>query len=1350
MSCTLHRAKALALLAVAALSGAVTAGCAEPRPAINQVQPGALHRSVFEGEFYYQQTVIDSPYSAGYTFVGEQGELERVRWEIQEDFLVARRAYEFIAGSEPNGISGDATETGAPIAMYRIESHFDIRRAYNPVTGEELNILTENSTDRPWYQRDYIRVDWSENLITDNSFLVLARIFDGIETEPVAYYVEDPNDPHAPRFENRGADGSWTNLLTDTTVDDSEDVEYIDIVNKMFVRPQTVDIPGYGPIPSCYLLYQSHLDCAPGEVTVRHSFLRVDHEDRDYQPAMYTGDRMERFGYFVTERAGYDEHYGTVEPARYRFVNRHNLWQQSHRRDGEGNLVRCTADDQCGGNGSVCDLDLARALRTRNAARQLEGACTIPFREREVRPIVYHLSRNFPEDLIPAAQHLSDQWNGAFVETVSSLRELECLDAGGDAGACAGERMREDHQQMFVLCHNPVIESDHDACGPAGLSASAGDLRYSYLGWVADPHLSSPLGYGPSSADPLTGEIIMGNAFVYGAALDTLTTFARDVIAAINGDLTEDQISSGAQVEAWIHRMEAPSSVHTGRPADDHVIPVDGFNVHEIGAAMDFSWAHTGHAARRMPSSPAELIEAMGDAENRLYRAGAFGNGTDPHARLSRLIGTDIERMMATPEMMMAGGLDPALPMTEGVLEQISPLRGGSVMTQRALRRARERLQHDHCVLDAEFADEGLLGLARAIVEAADNGRPINWYGVDYQLVGEDGRLDYELVRDMLRKPIFNAVTAHEVGHTIGLRHNFSGSYDALNYLPQYWDLRAATPMAPRAWDPMTEAERNGRILEYQYSTVMDYGVNFVVTDPHGISHYDHAAVKMGYGDLVEVFSNAAPGNNIAWAGWIQSAGWPVPLKLESFTGGTPSAYVYTDWPEIVGGPSPDVSRLQQRADVRYTSLRPDAFLAFQGIRDPMVDPQGRPIVPYLFCSDEQADLNPDCQRYDQGADAYEAIQSVIDNYWNYYIFNSFRRGRLGFSPDSLAARVQGRYFEKLQQANQIYALYRSVFEEVLGSAVGTPDDPNSFWNRQDGMGAWTGAVGASFQLLTRVLMTPEPDQYILTQRADGTPAYLPAAFGDTPSLTVSAFDGRAIETTWDFDAGYFWFDQLERVGYFYDKVIALAVLVDPTTYFLGRDTDADIRQYQLNFGSSFGPSLTALMEGILAEDWAVVAPRGGSAELVFPTPGEMLAPPAVTGANAPIEPNASFSIQLYAAVFGMGYIPQTYDQTFLNRSRIFVRGGAEEVTIDPALPTVEFTDPASGLTYVAVSYPVDHDEDPATPDRETGVGAAMLARANALAASADGRAPAELRRYIDNIDIIRRLTWQLGFGAQP
>ena len=52
--------------------------------------------------------------------------------------------------------------TARSSAMFRIQSHFDIRRAYNPPTGEELNVVEENTIDRPWYEREYMRVDWSQ------------------------------------------------------------------------------------------------------------------------------------------------------------------------------------------------------------------------------------------------------------------------------------------------------------------------------------------------------------------------------------------------------------------------------------------------------------------------------------------------------------------------------------------------------------------------------------------------------------------------------------------------------------------------------------------------------------------------------------------------------------------------------------------------------------------------------------------------------------------------------------------------------------------------------------------------------------------------------------------------------------------------------------------------------------------------------------------------------------------------------------------------------------------------------------------------------------------------------------
>lgn len=1319
------------LLALAA-SAFVAFGC-DVRPAIVQVQPGAIRKDVFtSGEWHVQQTVIDSQYSMSYTFVGEQGDMDRIEWEITEDFLIARRSYEFIAGAEPSGIAAESEE-GAVIAIYGIDSHFDIRRAYNPITGEELNVVTENTTDRPWFDRDYMRVDWSENRVTDWSFLLGARIFDGIQTEPVQYEVSDPSHPHHPRFESVDADGNWSEHTIATPIDGDDDISYIDIVNRMMVRPTEAHIPGFGDVPTCFLIGQGHLDCAPGEITVRHSFLRVDEDSRDYQPMLYTGDRMERFGYFITERAGYDRDYGVIEGSRYRFVNRHNLWQQSHRRDGAGELMRCTTDAACDdGQGSVCDLDLARAYRRVDAEGHLEGACTIPYRQREVRPIAYHLSANFPEDLLTAAQDLINEWNETFVGTVASLRELECIESGGEPGPCAGERMRDDHSQMFVMCHNPVIDADHDACGPVGTSAQPGDLRYSLLGWVSDAHASSPLGYGPSSADPLTGELIMGNAFVYGAAMQTLSIYARDIIRLLNGELEESDIIDGVHVQEWVDRMIAGEEV-TGHTATDHAIELDAEDLEDVAEAMRSSYerAAEGRRPHAPPSSPAEFFEMAHEAEDRLWRGGQLGS-TAPiaQARIESLQGTDIERMMTGPEAFLMAGIDPNGPIDRDAIAAASPLQGMSLQRQRAIQRARDMMQADQCVLNGDFADEGLLSLARRIQRAASVGDgTITWYGVAYNLRDADGAIDYDLVGRMLRQPIFHAVTAHEVGHTIGLRHNFSGSFDAVNYLPEYWNLRDDGTMLPRAWDPITPAEMDGGILEYQYSTVMDYGVNFVVTDAEGVGHYDHAAVKMGYGDLVEVFANAPAGSDATWINIIQGLGWPIPLTLESFSGGEPSAFRYTDWPEVLGG----VENLQNRADVRYTSLRADPSLALSGLRDPVVDAEGRPAVPYLMCSDEQADLNPDCLRYDQGADVYETVQSVIDNYWFYYIFNSFARQRLGFTTSGLAGRVHDRYFEKLQRANQIYALYRRLFDDIFGDSPGY----DRFYTRSDGMGAWTLTVGAAFQLLTRVVTAPEPDTYTEFVRADGTPALRVAEFGEPVNLRVDSVDGRFLETTWNFDAGYFWFDQLDRVGYFYDKTIALEILVDPTTYFLGRDTDADIRQYQLNFGSSFGPALGAFVSGIVAEDWSAIAPRSMGGRMVWPTATEMT---SGSMGGRPIDPNASFSIQLYGAVYGMAFLPQTYDQTFLNRSRIFVRGGAEEITLAPGQPVVEWTNPESGLTYVAPSY-LDGT------GREQGMGASVLQHAIDLETAGD---TAGLRSYVDTLDIVRRLTWRYGFGAQP
>ncbi|HEY1957620.1 MAG TPA: hypothetical protein VGH28_18500, partial [Polyangiaceae bacterium] len=285
-------------LGLAGLVGAIawtSVGCAQERPANNQVQPNALSKHFFVGadlsdpgddpQFYMRNTVIDVPYGAdqeGLFTASYAQPLSRIRWEIDENVLIARLTYDRIqnTGPEstaamtngqfpPDGTGATATTQGQVVAMFNIQSHFDIRRSYNPQTGEEYNVIVENSTDRPWYQREYMRVDWSKNLVTDGyDFDSLSQIgiFGGVKFDPESYEVTDPNDPNAPAFDM--------------------DTGYFDITTKAFATPSTVDTP-FGSFPACFLPGDwggnyPVSNCSPTEVTLRLSFKRVT--DNDFEP----------------------------------------------------------------------------------------------------------------------------------------------------------------------------------------------------------------------------------------------------------------------------------------------------------------------------------------------------------------------------------------------------------------------------------------------------------------------------------------------------------------------------------------------------------------------------------------------------------------------------------------------------------------------------------------------------------------------------------------------------------------------------------------------------------------------------------------------------------------------------------------------------------------------------------------------------------------------------------------------------------------------------------------------------------------------------------------------------------
>ena len=85
--------KQLALLIAAVTVGTIIGGCAEPVEDINRVQPNALSKSLFQGEWYFAKTVVDAPYETGSTFAGDRQEyLLARRLPCVQDSLAYRRA----------------------------------------------------------------------------------------------------------------------------------------------------------------------------------------------------------------------------------------------------------------------------------------------------------------------------------------------------------------------------------------------------------------------------------------------------------------------------------------------------------------------------------------------------------------------------------------------------------------------------------------------------------------------------------------------------------------------------------------------------------------------------------------------------------------------------------------------------------------------------------------------------------------------------------------------------------------------------------------------------------------------------------------------------------------------------------------------------------------------------------------------------------------------------------------------------------------------------------------------------------------------------------------------------------
>ncbi len=1166
-------------------------GCAQERPPINRVQPNYFDKSFFIGkdytsagddpEFYSRATLVDVGYGAGqdglFTSTYAQP-VTRVKWQVTENLLIARLSYERISNSDGKG-AGKATNDGIVVAAYPIQKHFDIERTYNPSTGEQLNVLEENAIDRPWFQRQFMRVDWSKNLSTDNydfDTLSMMGIYGGINYEPLDYYVNDPASEDAPHFDPENG--------------------YLDVTNKAFAKPQLVDLSMWGisAFPAC--MFDPDVSgggapttqCSPVELTIRQSFKKVT--ETDFEPQDWDGNRFQAFGAFTTDRMGYARNYGMTDLNWHRFIARYNIWDRHHfysdpakmkgevacytptttpaGADPHRDLDNDGTEDECAqvGNGSRCDTFKQR--------------CTLPYAQRATKTLAWYYTSGSNQEFFDATRDATHEWDVALRSAVRTAQWAECKrigradcdvafpvyhgqqDENDDAVALAREvddcregRAYQGHPkcedvadevgsargysdgvislakmpEMIVLCHSPVQQKDPAACGPkeqrlpadwsaqrcadglasgdttvrteahtvcdAAITARMGDLRFHQINSLIAPQTPSPWGIMTDANDPLTGEVVSASVNVWTHVNDLWSQGIVDLARYVKGELLTADVTEGTYVKDWA--TAAAATTQGGALPRLTVDNRDKLLADLIGGdAVTLAKARMQLKNDKTLQAQAKRLVEMG----KQVKADALAP-TNTRAiydsRRKRALNSPTEAALVTKMFQsFAGGS--AKFGSDVTMQFASPLRQANPSVMREMRQMKEMAlsQQGACVMNEAPAPFGVAVLAD-VLEA-------KFGKFDKTQSKADQLARASKIQKYLAQRAQYAVISHEMGHSIGLRHNFVSSSDAFNYRPQYWQLRTdnganhnacstlvadGSCVGPRYFDPVNDVERMNLIPMFMQSTTMDYAGE-PTQDMLALGAYDFAAARMFYGDVAAVYKDASYNAS-------EPRGVGVLSKMDNFGG------IIGFRPSIGSGDPQDpsattnlhYSQLQENYDLIYGCQKVDPakfrpagwdesrlgtwhplldglivsmngeysrchqqpvdYVQWTELRDATdaesssppvhaIDPQGRTRVPYGFATDRWADLgNLSVYRHDNGADAYEIFDFLITQQEVNHIFDNYRRNRQTFSVRNASNRTLSRYNEKLRDAAKGLGLMANVYRDF---ALESGYDYTSLW----------------------------------------------------------------------------------------------------------------------------------------------------------------------------------------------------------------------------------------------------------------------------------------------------------------
>ncbi|MDO6527193.1 zinc-dependent metalloprotease [Motilimonas sp. 1_MG-2023] len=441
----------------------------------------------------------------------------------------------------------------------------------------------------------------------------------------------------------------------------------------------------------------------------------------------------------------------------------------------------------------------------------------------------------------------------------------------------------------------------------------SGDLRYNVINLIDEPLANGLAGYGPSAANPVTGEIVHAHINQYSGVLEAGANFYWDTISSTYN-------RGGTTQKPTVNTDTIDSQASNNKPSynsNNLALASDDINIAKsVGEVVtEQSIPNTQYLDKELLKLQDEVhTESLELVLEEIARLDNLNE--DDLTNEQRIKRDDLEkRVWAENNMFPAASL-----WTSTTAKALPTGIAG----------------HNIDYTDASLWVNGVVAEEFSGVATDKPAQLKKWADLSNANQVKIGRI--------LAGISYAKTLVHELGHNLGLRHNFKGSIDASNFFSQQ------------------QAKENGLIHVPAYSSIMDYNPSILDALPV-FGPYDLAALQFGYKREVAVLD----------------------AKTKAITGvRSVKAYdekLLKEYLDI------NASVSQELNDGVVAALAAD--LEAEATADSTSE-----VKPYKFCTDGNVSGNSDCNRHDEGRNHNEINKFAIQRYRDFYEIRNTRNNR--------------------------------------------------------------------------------------------------------------------------------------------------------------------------------------------------------------------------------------------------------------------------------------------------------------------------------------------------------------------